>query len=106
MKLPIKKTTTCAVFLVSGAASAWAQGDAQDLYLHKCATCHGPDGTAKTALGRKLKVKDAHGPVAKMSVDAMIKIVANGGHDMDGYGKQLNKDQIKGLVDYYRGLAK
>jgi len=39
--------------------------------------------------------------------DEMIKIVTDGkGQDMDGYGKTLSKDQIKGLVDFYRGLAK
>ena len=42
-----------------------------------------------------------------MSADEMTKIVTDGkGTDMDGFGKQFSKDQIKGLVDYYRSLAK
>lgn len=103
----MKLTMTCAVLLLAGGASAWAQGDAKDLYLSKCASCHGPDGAGKTAKGKKLKVQDAHAAVGKMSADAMIKIVTDGkGQDMDGYGKTLSKDQIKGLVDYYRSLAK
>ena len=58
-------------------------------------------------MGKKLKVQDAHAVVGKMSADDMIAIVTNGkGQDMDGFSKQFNKDQIKGLVDYYRGLAK
>ena len=43
----------------------------------------------------------------KMSEDDMIKIVADGkGTDMDAFGKDLNKEQIKAVVDYYRSLAK
>jgi len=98
---------TCAVLVLAGAATAWAQGDAKDLYLNKCATCHGPDGAGKTAKGKKLKVQDVHATATKMTADEMIKIVTDGkGQDMDGYGKTLSKDQIKGLVDFYRGLAK
>ena len=95
-----------ALFLMN-AGSALAQGDAKDLYLSKCATCHGPDGAGKTAMGRKLKVKSAHDAVPAMSPEAMIKIVTDGkGQDMDAYGKQFKPDQIKGLVEYYRGLGK
>jgi len=98
---------TCAVLVLAGAATAWAQGDAKDLYLSKCATCHGPDGAGKTAKGKKLKVQDVHATATKMTADEMIKIVTDGkGQDMDGYGKTLSKDQIKGVVDFYRGLAK
>jgi len=77
------------------------------LYMSKCATCHGPDGAGKTAMGRKLKVQGAQAAAAKMSVEQMIKVVTDGkGQDMAGYGKQLSAEQIKGLVDYYRGLGK
>lgn len=101
------KLTIAFAFLLLTAATASAQGDAKDLYLSKCAACHGPDGAGKTAKGKKLKVQDVHTTAAKMSADDMIKIVTDGkGQDMDGYGKTLSKDQIKGLVDFYRGLAK
>jgi mono/diheme cytochrome c family protein len=107
MKLTFRQTAICTAFLLTGAASAWAQGDAKDLYLNKCATCHGPDGAGKTAMGKKLKIKDVHEAAGKISTDEMIKIVTNGkGQDMDSYSKQFTKDQIKGLVDYYRSLAK
>jgi mono/diheme cytochrome c family protein len=103
----MKLTITFAVLLLTAAATASAQGDAKDLYMSKCATCHGPDGTAKTAMGKKLKVQDAHAAVGKMSEEQMITIVTDGkGQDMSGYGKQYKPEQIKGLVDYYRGLAK
>jgi mono/diheme cytochrome c family protein len=102
----MKLTMTLAILLFT-AAGAWAQGDAKDLNLSKCAACHGPDGAGKTAKGKKLKVQDVHVTATKMSADDMIKIVTDGkGQDMDGYGKTLSKDQIKALVDFYRGLAK
>jgi len=103
----MKLTITCVVLVLAGAAIVSAQGDAKDLYLSKCATCHGPDGTGKTAKGKKLKVQDVHATATKMTADDMIKIVTDGkGQDMDGFGKTLSKDQIKGVVDFYRGLAK
>jgi mono/diheme cytochrome c family protein len=103
----MKTILTCAVLLLAAGSTAWAQGDAKDLYMSKCATCHGQDGAGKTAKGKKLKVQDVHATAAKMSADEMTKIVTEGkGQDMDGFGKTLSKDQIKGLVDFYRGLAK
>ena len=103
----MKLTTICAVLLLAGATSAWAQADAKDLYLNKCATCHGPDGAGKTAMGKKLKIVSAHEAAEKMSAEEMIKVVTDGkGQSMAAYGKQFKPDQIKGLVDYYRGLGK
>ena len=106
MKPSITQTIICTAFLLAGAAGARAE-DAKDLYLSKCATCHGADGAGKTAMGKKLKVQDAHAAVAKMSDEQMIKVVTEGkGQDMNGYGKQFSAEQIKGLVNYYRSLAK
>jgi mono/diheme cytochrome c family protein len=107
MKPSIKQTMICAAMLLAGAATASAQGDAKELYMGKCATCHGADGAGKTAMGRKLKVQDAHATVAKMSAEDMIKIVTDGkGQGMAGFGKTFTAEQIKGLVDYYRSLGK
>jgi mono/diheme cytochrome c family protein len=80
---------------------------ATDIYLDKCAVCHGEDGAGKTARGKKLKVKDVRETIAKTSVSQMIDVVNKGKDpDMDGYGKELTPDQIRQIVDYYRGLAK
>jgi mono/diheme cytochrome c family protein len=101
------KITTGVVLFLLGAAGAWAQKDTKDLYLDKCSVCHGPDGMAKTAKGRKLKMKDVHEVLPKMGAEEMIKIVTDGkGTDMDAFGKDLSKDQVKALVDYYRSLGK
>jgi len=101
------KIITGAVLFLLSAGGAWAQKDTKDLYLDKCSVCHGPDGMAKTAKGRKLKMKDVQQVLPKMGADEMIKIVTDGkGTDMDAFGKDLSKDQVKALVDYYRSLGK
>ena len=95
------------LILLVGAITAFAQKDAKDIYLDKCAVCHGADGAAKTAKGRKLKMKAVQETASKMKADEMMKIVETGKPpDMDAFGKEFGKDQIKGLVDYYRSLAK
>ena len=90
-----------------GAVSARAEKDAKDIYRDKCAVCHGADGAGKTAKGKKLKIKDVHETSTKMKAEEMMKIVETGKTpDMDAYGKDCSKGQIKELVEYYRGLAK
>ena len=92
---------------VMGSLTAWAQSDAKDIYLDKCATCHGTDGLGKTAKGKKVKVKSIQDTFAKMTPEEMIKVVEAGKDpDMDAYGKTFTKDQIKALVAYYRSLKK
>src|SRR5262245_8756308 len=89
------------------AASIWAQKDAKDTFLDKCAVCHGADGAGKTAKGKKLKVLDVRETSKKLSLDEMIKIVQDGkGANMDSFGKELGKDQTKAVAEYYRSLAK
>ena len=102
----MKLIMASAVLILTAGSVAWAE-DAKDLYLSKCATCHGADGAGKTAMGKKLKVQGAQAATGKMSAEQMIKVVTDGkGESMTAYGKQFNAEQIKGLVDYYRGLGK
>ena len=85
-----------------------AQGkSATDLYLDKCAVCHGADGAGKTAKGKKLKVKDVRETAAKLTAEQMADTVTKGkSPNMDGYAKEFSADQIKQVVEYYRSLAK
>jgi len=97
---------TLFVLLIASAA-AFAQSDAKAIYDSKCAACHAADGSGNTAKGRKLKMKGVKETAAKVKAEEMMKIVTDGkGADMDAFGKEFSKDQIKALVEYYRGLAK
>jgi len=102
----------CTRFAVTGilfllAAGAWAQNDAKDIYLNKCAVCHGPDGAGKTVMGKKLKIADIRTLVDKDTAEQMIGVVEKGkAPSMKAYGKDSSKDQIKGVVEYFRNLAK
>ena len=89
-------------------AAARPADSPQDVYLDKCAVCHAKDGSGNTVKGRKLKVKDLRGPDAqKLSEAEMIEIASKGkGKDMDGFEKELGKDTIKQVIEYYRSLAK
>jgi mono/diheme cytochrome c family protein len=105
--------TIVAALAVAGAAIVplalvHAQGkSAADIYLDKCSVCHGADGAGKTAKGKKVKVKDVRATIGTLSADQMIAIVTKGkGDDMAAFAKDFSADQIKQLVDYYRGLAK
>ena len=105
----MSKTKIAAVitFCLSCTAAGWAQDDIKAIFLDKCSVCHGEDGVGKTAKGKKLKVKDIHVTIKTESEADMIKIATEGkGKDMDGFGKDYKDAQIKGLVQYYRSLAK
>jgi len=107
MKSLLLPLTAGGALVALSVATSWAAKEAKDIYLDTCAVCHGQDGAGKTAKGRKLKVVDVHETVKKFTVDQMIKVVQDGkGNDMDGYGKELSKDEIKAVVEHYRGLAK
>ena len=90
------------------AAPAAIQEDVKQVYLNKCSVCHGEDGAAQTARGKKLKMKDIRAAdVQKQTqaqwIDAIMKGV---GQDMDGYGKELGPDMSRKLADYMRELSK
>lgn len=111
-----RRILNLAVWLLSGGllvslavnfAAAGPGESAEDIYGHKCAVCHGKDGAGKTAKGKKLKVVDIRETIKKYSEDEMIKFATDGkGKDMDGFKKEFSKDEIKAVVEYYRGLAK
>ena len=103
----------CIFFFASGTrhsllASPAPQKSAEDVYMDKCAVCHGKDGSGNTAKGRKVKAKDLRSEeIQKMSDAELLKDVSQGkGKDMDGFQKELGADMVKQLVTYCRSFAK
>jgi mono/diheme cytochrome c family protein len=93
------------VFLLAYVPTLVARQDAEEIYNHRCAVCHGKDGSGNTVKGKKVHVKDVHTNM-KDSKPEMIKAVTNGkGDDMDSYKKEYTAHQIKELVAYYRSLG-
>ena len=84
------------------------QDEVKQVYLNKCAVCHGEDGAGQTAKGKKLKMKDIRSPeVQKLTpvqwADAILK---GSGQDMDAFEKELGADMCRKLASYMRDLAK
>lgn len=97
------------LFVATGllALPARAQSDIQKIYTTKCASCHGPDGSANTPAGKALKTRDFHAPdVQKESDTSLATIIAKGKSKMPAYEKQLKDTEIKQLVAYIRDLGK
>lgn len=85
--------------------------DAKALYVQKCASCHGVDGSGNTTKGKEMKLKDIRSPeVQKLTDEKLYEITAKGvkkgAAKMDGYEKTLGKEKVQMLVQYMRQLAK
>lgn len=99
--------SVCALLLAALAPNVFAQAKSgRDIYLDKCAVCHGEDGAGKTVKGKKVHCKDIRQTIKKDSEADMIKIVTDGkGANMDSFKGQFTPDQIRAVVEYYRSLA-
>ena len=113
------KFTLTAFFILAGVillASPRAQADvsaaaANDpasgraLFIQNCARCHGANGRAQTALGRKVEAADlTSNDVQDMDDAKMIRVIKNGRTGMPAFGKKLTSSQITAIANYVRGL--
>lgn len=74
----------------------------RSLYQQHCARCHGSNGKAQTALGRKLEADDL--TTSNASPAKIIRIVTNGKGDMPSFRKKMTSAQISSLATYVSGL--
>jgi cytochrome c6 len=94
------------VGLVLLPSRALADEASATFYKQKCASCHGPDGKAETSAGKAMKVRSFADPaVVARSDEELASVITNGKGKMPKYAT-LKPEQVKGLVEYCRSLAK
>lgn len=82
-------------------------GEGETTYKAKCSVCHSADGSGKTAMGTKLKLRDLRSPEVQKQTDAeLLAKIAKGKSPMPGYEKQLGQEKIRDVVAYIRELGK
>jgi mono/diheme cytochrome c family protein len=85
---------------------ALAFQSAKSLYASKCAVCHGNDGSANTAKGKELKVRNFKSEEFKKMPDAKaMEVMLKGKGKMEGYEKTLGKEKLEQLLAYCRELS-
>ena len=86
------------------AASAAYEGETspRSLYVQNCARCHGSNGKAETALGRKLEADDLTTSTA--SEGKIIRMITNGRGKMPGFKRKLTPAQITSIAGYVKSL--
>lgn len=73
----------------------------------KCVMCHGADGGADTAMGKKVAATDLRTDAVQSKDDtALIEVVTKGKNKMPAFGEKLDADQIKAVVAFIRTLKK
>ena len=78
-----------------------------DVFKAKCATCHGPDGSGSTPVGKSLKLRDLSSKEVQAQSDAdLTTIITKGKNKMPAYDGKLTKEQIDSLVKFVRSLKK
>jgi len=79
----------------------------ENLFKAKCASCHGPDGAGKTAMGTMLKIRDVRSEDVQRQTNADLnRVIAKGKNKMPAFDGKLKKEQIEQLVAYIRQLGK
>lgn len=90
-----------------GVASAQEATAGKDLFSAKCSICHGPDGSAKTAMGKNLKIRSFQAPEVQKQTDAeLTAIITKGKGKMPVFEGKLTSEQIAQIVGYLRQLGK
>ena len=78
----------------------------KSVYASKCAVCHGNDGSANTAKGKELKVRNLRSEEFKKMSDAKaMEVLLKGKGKMEGYEKTLGKEKLEQLLAYCRELS-
>jgi hypothetical protein len=96
--------------IVLGASIGFSRGDAasvhekglgpSEVYAEHCSACHGSDGRAKTAKGRKLSATDFTKRDWNADEARGIRIITKGRSEMPSFKDKLSADEIRGVFGY------
>jgi len=91
---------------VAVAASASGNDPGASTFEEHCATCHAPNGSGDTVVGKSMKIPDLRSPAVQSQPDAQLAdLIANGKGLMPGFKSNLSKDEIDALVKHVHQLA-
>jgi mono/diheme cytochrome c family protein len=97
---------TLSLSVLAPSHAALAFQSVKSVYASKCAVCHGNDGTANTAKGKELKVRNFTSDEFKKMPDAKaMEVMLKGKGKMEGYEKTLGKEKLEQLLAYCRELS-
>lgn len=119
MKTAVVKKMIAAAGAVLAVLCAWQSSGAQDaagerksqtkeLFVQRCARCHGRDGRGATKLGEILKppdFTDADWWKGGVSDARLRRAIADGKGEMPGFAKRLTRAEIAALASYVREFA-
>lgn len=96
--------STAAIITVA-VSGVYSLENAAYVYKMRCSACHGRDGKANTAMGKKFGIMSYQAPeVTKMSDAQLIDIITNGKNKMPAFKDKITDEQIRELVKYIRNL--
>ena len=83
----------------SAAVSEGIPASSQSLYSRHCAECHGADGRAKTAKGKRAGATDF---TSDWNTDEArgIRLITNGRDEMPSFKKKLTAAEIRSVWNY------
>ena len=91
---------------VAVAASASGNDPGVSTFEEHCATCHAPNGSGDTVVGKSMKIPDLRSPAVQSQPDTQLAdVIANGKGLMPGFKSSLSKDEIDALVKHVHQLA-
>ncbi|MGA8309688.1 MAG: cytochrome c [Terriglobales bacterium] len=87
---------------------AVAEGSAAGagVFKAKCVTCHGPDGSGNTPVGKSLQTADLRSPEVQKKSDAeLTQSVSEGKGNMPAFKGNITDEEIQSVLKYVRTLA-
>jgi mono/diheme cytochrome c family protein len=101
----MKRLITIAALSFAISIPAFAASDGAALYKTKCSTCHGPDGSGQTTMGKNLKLRDLRSAEVQKQTDIeLTKIISGGKGKMPPYGKQLSTADVEAIIGFIRTI--